>query len=144
MVPIENSNQVGIIAASTVSIFLATSLVALRLLAKRLGSGVDYSDYCIVLALVQHSLVPVLYDCTTDHLPKLFNTALHMDCILMVTHGGFGFHTLEVYARFGPDTATFFFKVGVHDPKSRYSFANRPSSGNHGFRHDLERHRVLQ
>jgi hypothetical protein len=118
MVPIENSNQVGIIAASTVSMFLATSLVALRLLAKRLGSGVDYSDYCIVLALVQYTLGSLLRNCTTDYLSKLFNTALHMDCILMVTHGGFGFHTLEIYARFGPDTATFFFKVDVHDSES--------------------------
>jgi hypothetical protein len=30
--------------------------------------------------------------------------------MLLVTHGGFGFHTVEIYQRFGPDTATFFFK----------------------------------
>jgi hypothetical protein len=29
----------------------------------------------------------------------------------MVTHGGLGFHLTEIYARFGPDTAVFFFKV---------------------------------
>lgn len=51
-VPIENSGQVGIIAASSVSIFLATSLVALRLVAKRISVEIDYSDYCIVLGLV--------------------------------------------------------------------------------------------
>jgi hypothetical protein len=115
MVPIDNSNQVGVIAASSVSLFLATTLVALRLLAKRMGAGVDYSDYCIVLALVKYSWVPLLYNRMTDSLSKLFNTALHLDCILMVTRGGFGFHTLEVYARFGPDTATFFFKVDLQN-----------------------------
>jgi hypothetical protein len=30
--------------------------------------------------------------------------------MLLVTHGGFGFHTVDIYQRFGPDTATFFFK----------------------------------
>lgn len=29
----------------------------------------------------------------------------------MVTHGGLGYHMTEIYARFGQDTATFFFKV---------------------------------
>jgi hypothetical protein len=29
----------------------------------------------------------------------------------MVTHGGLGFHLTEIYARFGQDTAVFFFKV---------------------------------
>ncbi|KAF2714584.1 hypothetical protein K504DRAFT_478026 [Pleomassaria siparia CBS 279.74] len=90
-VPIENSGQVSIIAASSVSMFLATLLVALRLMSKRMSVGIDHSDYCIVLGLV-------------------FNTALHIDCILMVIHGGYGFHTLEIFSRFGPDTATFFFK----------------------------------
>lgn len=41
---------------------------------------------------------------------QLFNTALHTCGMLLVTHGGFGFHTTEIYQRFGPDTATFFFK----------------------------------
>lgn len=31
--------------------------------------------------------------------------------MLLVTHGGFGFHTMDIYQRFGPETATFFFKV---------------------------------
>ncbi|KAE9994256.1 hypothetical protein EG327_000101 [Venturia inaequalis] len=63
-IPIETSGQVGIIATSTGSICLATSLVALRLVAKRISVGIDYSDYCILLGL-------------------LFNTALHVDCQLM-------------------------------------------------------------
>lgn len=29
----------------------------------------------------------------------------------MVTYGGFGFHTREVFTRFGPATARYFFKV---------------------------------
>ncbi|QDS74142.1 hypothetical protein FKW77_001177 [Venturia effusa] len=90
-VSIENAGQVGIIAVSSVSIFLATSLVALRLVAKRISVGIDRSDYCIIVGLI-------------------FNTALHVDCLLMVVYGGFGFHTQDIYTRFGPETATFFFK----------------------------------
>ncbi|KAF2204466.1 hypothetical protein GQ43DRAFT_446691 [Delitschia confertaspora ATCC 74209] len=90
-VPIENSGQVGILVASSVSIFIAALSVGLRLLAKRISSRFDYSDYCIIAALV-------------------WNCALHACCMLLVTHGGFGFHTQEIYTRFGPDTATFFFK----------------------------------
>jgi hypothetical protein len=33
--------------------------------------------------------------------------------MLLVTYGGFGFHTIEVYERFGAETATFFFKVSL-------------------------------
>jgi hypothetical protein len=33
--------------------------------------------------------------------------------MLLVTHGGFGFHTMDILQRFGPDTATFFFKVFI-------------------------------
>lgn len=51
-IPIENSGQVGIIAASAGSICLAFSLVALRLVAKKISVGIDYSDYCILLGLV--------------------------------------------------------------------------------------------
>ena len=43
---------------------------------------------------------------------ELFNIGLHVDCWLMVLHGGFGFHLMDVAVRFGPDTVTFFFKVG--------------------------------
>ncbi|TID21244.1 P-loop containing nucleoside triphosphate hydrolase protein [Venturia nashicola] len=51
MIPIENSGQVGIIVASAASMILATSLVALRLVAKRISVGIDYSDYSILLGL---------------------------------------------------------------------------------------------
>ncbi|KAF2111379.1 hypothetical protein BDV96DRAFT_614721 [Lophiotrema nucula] len=90
-VPIENGLQVGTLVASAISIALVVVSVGLRLLAKSLSAGFDYSDYCIVGAL-------------------LANTALHTCCMVLVTHGGFGFHTMDIYVRFGPDTATFFFK----------------------------------
>jgi hypothetical protein len=51
-VPIENANQVGILVSSSISIFIATISVLLRLVAKKIGFGFDYSDYCIVAALV--------------------------------------------------------------------------------------------
>lgn len=31
--------------------------------------------------------------------------------MLLVTRGGFGFHIVDILERFGPHTATFFFKV---------------------------------
>jgi hypothetical protein len=42
---------------------------------------------------------------------QFFNTALHADVFIMVTHGGFGFHVQEIAMRFGPDVLTLFFKV---------------------------------
>ena len=51
-VPIENGLQVGTLAASSISIALVVVTVGLRLLAKSLSAGFDYSDYCIVGALV--------------------------------------------------------------------------------------------
>ena len=54
-VPIENSNQIGIVVSSSISILLAAVSVGLRLVAKRIGLGLDYSDYCIVAALVCQS-----------------------------------------------------------------------------------------
>ncbi|KAH7130091.1 hypothetical protein B0J11DRAFT_243866 [Dendryphion nanum] len=90
-VPIENSGQVGLLVSSSISIFIVVVAVILRLIAKHIASKLDYSDYCIVGALI-------------------WNTALHSCCMILVTHGGFGFHTMEIYQRFGPDTATFFFK----------------------------------
>jgi hypothetical protein len=51
-IPIENNAQVGILVASSVSIFIAAVSVGLRLLAKRLAGGLDYSEYCIIAALV--------------------------------------------------------------------------------------------
>lgn len=90
-VPIENGRQVGILITSSISIFIVVLSVVLRLIAKNMVSKLDNSDYCIVGAL-------------------LSNTALHACCMMLVTHGGFGFHTTDIYQRFGPDTATFFFK----------------------------------
>ncbi|KAF2275265.1 uncharacterized protein EI97DRAFT_494860 [Westerdykella ornata] len=90
-VPIENSGQVGLIVASCISIFIVAVSVALRLVAKSISSGIDYSEYCILAAL-------------------FFNTALHTCCLLLVTHGGFGLHVVDIFARFGPETVTFFFK----------------------------------
>lgn len=51
-IPIENSAQVGILVASSVSIFIASIAVFLRLIAKRMAGGLDYSEYCIIAALV--------------------------------------------------------------------------------------------
>lgn len=31
--------------------------------------------------------------------------------MIMVFHGGFGFHVDDIYIRFGPDVLTIFFKV---------------------------------
>jgi hypothetical protein len=51
-IPIENGNQVGILVTSAISIFIAAVSVCLRLVAKAIGLGYDYSDYCIMIALV--------------------------------------------------------------------------------------------
>lgn len=61
-VPIENGNQVGILVASTFSIFIAALSVGLRLVAKRISTGVDYSDWCIIAALVFSSLLFMEHD----------------------------------------------------------------------------------
>jgi hypothetical protein len=51
-IPIENSGQIGVLVASSISIFIATVSVGLRIIAKRLTGGLDYSEYCIIAALV--------------------------------------------------------------------------------------------
>jgi hypothetical protein len=51
-VPIENGNQIAILASSIISIVIAAVSVGLRLAAKFMGCGFDYSDYCILAALV--------------------------------------------------------------------------------------------
>ena len=53
IVPIENSGQVGVLVASAIAIFIVVLFVGLRLIAKRIGSRLDYSDYCIIAALVR-------------------------------------------------------------------------------------------
>lgn len=60
-VPIENGTQVGILVASSTSIFIAAFFVGLRLLSKHINSGFDYSDYCMVAALVSLSYSPLSY-----------------------------------------------------------------------------------
>ncbi|XP_014550951.1 hypothetical protein COCVIDRAFT_20708 [Bipolaris victoriae FI3] len=91
MISIENGQQVSITVTSFISILIAIVSVGLRLVARSIGNKIDYSDYCIIAAL-------------------LCNTALQACCISLVTHGGFGFHIVEIYQRFGPETATLFFK----------------------------------
>lgn len=59
-IPIENSGQIGIIVGSTLSIFIAAIFVFLRLVAKHISSGLDYSEYCIVAALVCSPLYDIL------------------------------------------------------------------------------------
>lgn len=54
-VPIENGKQVGILVTSSISIGIVAVSVGLRLAAKKIGFGFDYSDYCIVAALVRLS-----------------------------------------------------------------------------------------
>jgi hypothetical protein len=54
VLPIENNGQLGLLAASAISIFIATVFVVLRLIAKHMGTRIDYSDYCIVVALVRN------------------------------------------------------------------------------------------
>lgn len=108
-IPIENGQQVSVLVTSSISIFIAVVFVGLRLVAKRIRNRIDYSDYCILVALVGLNACGTLISTLTYC--QLWNTALHACCLCLVTHGGFGFHTLEIYHRFGPETATFFFKV---------------------------------
>ena len=54
VIPIENYLQVWILALSGASIAIAWIAVILRLVAKHIRRKFDYSDYCIVAALVPH------------------------------------------------------------------------------------------
>jgi hypothetical protein len=51
-IPIENGQQVGILVTSSISISIVIVAVGLRLVAKRIASRIDYSDYCILAATV--------------------------------------------------------------------------------------------
>ncbi|KAH8655219.1 hypothetical protein BX600DRAFT_482824 [Xylariales sp. PMI_506] len=85
-IPIENGGQVGVLVASALCIFISGSFVVLRLVSKKiLGRSFDPSDYCIIFAL-------------------------HIDDIVMVCAGGFGFHVIEIGERFGPDVLVNFYK----------------------------------
>lgn len=55
-VPIENSRQIGVLVTGSISIFIATVAVGLRIIAKCIGFGFDWSDFCILTALV-HLLI---------------------------------------------------------------------------------------
>jgi hypothetical protein len=63
---------------------------------------------------------------------------------LLVLYGGFGFHTAEIYARFGADTATFFFKVSSEALWVTLSQLIKYMTGCHIFRAPVERHCLLQ
>ncbi|RDW67036.1 hypothetical protein BP5796_09785 [Coleophoma crateriformis] len=91
-IPIENSGQIGALTASSLCIFLSSVFVFLRLFAKQLmGRTLDWSDYCILAAWC-------------------FSTALHIDDLLMVCVGGFGFHVTDIVTRFGTDVLLCFYK----------------------------------
>ena len=61
-VPIENGLQVGTLVASAISVALVVVSVGLRLLAKSLSAGFDYSDYCIVGALVRLPFFDIFFN----------------------------------------------------------------------------------
>jgi hypothetical protein len=52
MISIENGQQVSIMVTSSISILIAIVSVGLRLVARSIGNKIDYSDYCIIAALV--------------------------------------------------------------------------------------------
>ncbi|ETS84625.1 hypothetical protein PFICI_02650 [Pestalotiopsis fici W106-1] len=92
-ITIQNSGQIGMIAACSVCIVVPTVLVSLRFIARQRYSGLplDASDICIAAALLF-----VLALCIVDY--------------LMVFKGGFTFDLTEIAERFGPDALTIFFK----------------------------------
>ncbi|KAB5513518.1 integral membrane protein [Coniochaeta sp. 2T2.1] len=91
-IPIENGKQIGAIVSSAFSIAIPTILVGLRFWARRiLRRPLDASDLCIFAALV-------------------FTISLHINMYILVLHGGFGFHVLEIVQRFGKGTLVLFFK----------------------------------
>ncbi|KAF3019292.1 hypothetical protein E8E14_007980 [Neopestalotiopsis sp. 37M] len=92
-IPIQNSGQIGMIAACSVCIIVPTALVSLRFIARQRYSGLplDASDICITAAW-------------------LFVIALCIVDYLMVFKGGFTFDLAEIPERFGPDALTIFFK----------------------------------
>lgn len=91
-IPVENANQVGAIASAVVSIVVPTILVGLRFLARhKVNRPLDASDMCVLAALV-------------------FLIGLHVDMLVMVLKGGFGFHGIDIIMRFGMDTLILFLK----------------------------------
>ena len=55
MVPIENGEQIGSLVTSSISILMVIVAVGLRLVAKRIANRIEYSDYCILAALVDQA-----------------------------------------------------------------------------------------
>ncbi|KAH9900526.1 integral membrane protein [Xylariomycetidae sp. FL2044] len=91
-IPIENAGQITLVATSVLCIAITCLLVGLRVFARfKVSKRLDASDYCILIAL-------------------FFNTALHTDVLVMVRHGGFGFHVQDIATRFGPGVVTIFFQ----------------------------------
>lgn len=58
-IPIENQDQLAIIVVSSLSIFVPSVFIALRLYAKSITSRkIDMSDACILIALVSEEFLP--------------------------------------------------------------------------------------
>jgi hypothetical protein len=51
-IPIDNGQQVGVLVTSSISILIVIVAVGLRIVAKKIGNRIDYSDYCILAAAV--------------------------------------------------------------------------------------------
>ncbi|KAH8846063.1 hypothetical protein MCOR27_010397 [Pyricularia oryzae] len=92
-IPIENYTQIALLVVSWLCIVICICVVTMRVWARRrVTPRLDGADYCTLTAL-------------------FFNTALHVDILIMVHRGGFGFHVDEIAKRFGPDALELFFKV---------------------------------
>ncbi|EJT82605.1 hypothetical protein GGTG_02578 [Gaeumannomyces tritici R3-111a-1] len=102
-IPIERGSQMAMLASSGICIFLPIALVTLRFVAgRRVSRGFDASSFCILAALVRAALnepdhASVLTD-TALRYHQFFNTALHIDCWVMVFNGAFGFHVTGILA----------------------------------------------
>ncbi|TLS26695.1 hypothetical protein PpBr36_04408 [Pyricularia pennisetigena] len=103
-IPIENSSQIALLAVSWLCIVICTCAVTLRIWARRrVTPRMDSADYCTLTALTWHGILSLIF--------QFFNTALHVDVLIMVHRGGFGFHVDDIVKRFGPDALELFFKV---------------------------------
>ncbi|KAJ0104026.1 hypothetical protein J7T55_009691 [Diaporthe amygdali] len=104
-IPIELPGQVGFLATATICMVLPTTLVVLRILARRRTSlSLNGSDFCIMAALT-------------------FDIGLCIVDYFMVLKGGFGFHIKDIERRFGPETLVTFNKTLI--PVARMKLAVR-------------------
>ncbi|CAN9149473.1 unnamed protein product [Alternaria alternata] len=117
IIPIENYLQVWILALSGASIAIAWIAVILRLVAKHIRRKFDYSDYCIVAALVpyhvsisQRSVKLETSIAYAWQLVSVSHTALCANCIYLAYYGAFGFDMYTIVARFGIDVLYILFK----------------------------------